>query len=140
MKKLLFTALAIMMAGNCLADDVPALKISKSGGESAVVLSELLSLKFSDSDMVINMKDGTKQTIALDDITIMELGQTTISSAIRNIFNDKGNDAVYTVTDINGKLVATGKLNSSLFTLQSSLPKGIYIITMGDKSKKIIVK
>lgn len=137
-KKFLSTALAIMVAGSCLADDVPALKISKSDGESAVVLSELLNIKFTESDMVVNMKDGTQQTFALDDIIVMEVGQA--PTAISSIFSGNDNDVVYTVTDINGKLIATGNLNSSPFTLHSSLPKGIYVITVGDKSKKVLVK
>lgn len=135
--KLFSTTLAIMMAGSCLADDVPALKISKSDGESAVVLSELLSIKFTETDMVVNMKDGTQHTFALDDIIIMELGQTS-QTAISSIFTDSDINSVYTLTDINGKIVARG--NSSFFTLHSSLPKGIYIITAGDKSKKILIK
>lgn len=135
--KLFSTALAIMMAGNCLADDVPALNISKSDGESAVVLSELLSIKFTESEMVVNMKDGTQQTFALDDIIIMELGQTTLTS-ISSLFDDCDINSVFTLTDINGKFIARG--NSSLFSLHPSLPKGIYIITAGDKSKKILVK
>lgn len=130
-KKLSSTALALVMAGSCFADDVPALKISKSGGESAVALSELLSIKYTDSDMVVNMKDGTKQVFALDDIIVMELGQT--PTAISSIFSDYGKDAVYTITDVNGKIIAKGSLDSSL-------PKGIYIISVGDKSKKLLVK
>lgn len=135
-KKLFSTALAIMMAGNCLADDVPALKITKTDGESTVVLAEMLSIKYTDTDMVVNMKDGTKHVFALDDIIIMELGQ--MPTDIRSIFADSDSDAVYTLTDINGKVIARG--NSSLLTSHSSLPKGIYVITVGDKSMKILVK
>lgn len=136
-KKLLSTALAIMMTGNCLADDVPALKISKSDDESSVVLSELLSIKFTESDMVVNMKDGTKHVFALDDVLIMELGQPSPND-IHSLFADSDINAVYTLTDINGKVIAKG--NSSLFTLYPSLSKGIYILTVGDKSKTILVK
>ena len=134
-KKLLSTALAIMVTGSCLADDVPALKISKSDGESAVALSELLSIKFTESDMVVNMKDGTKQTIALDDIIVMELGQT--PTAISSIFADSNINAVYTLTDISGKVVAKGKLaDGNMLPAQ----KGLYILTVGNQSKTILVK
>lgn len=61
--KLYSTTLALLVAGSCLADNVPALKINKSDGESAVVLSELLSIKYTESDMVVNMKDGTVNTL-----------------------------------------------------------------------------
>lgn len=130
-KKLLSTALAVMVAGSCLADDVPALKISKSDGESAVVLSELLSIKFTESDMVVNMKDGTQQTIALDDIIVMELGQA--PTAISSLFS--GAEA-YVITDLQGKVVSKG--NGDKFIMPTQ--KGIYVITVGDKSKKVLVK
>lgn len=130
-KKLLSTALAVMVAGSSLADDVPALKISKSDGESAVVLSELLSIKYTESDMVVNMKDGTKQVFALDDIIVMELGQA--PAAISSILS--GAEA-YVITDLQGKVVSKG--NTETFALPAQ--KGIYVITVGDKSKKVLVK
>lgn len=135
-KNFLSTALATMMVGSSLADDVPALKISKSDGESSVVLSELLSIKFTESEMVVNMKDGTKQVFSLDDVMVMELGQTSPSD-ISSIFADSDINAICTITDINGKVVAKGKLADG-----NVLPsrKGLYILTVGDKSKKIFVK
>ncbi len=133
MKKLLSTALSIMVAGSCLADDVPALKISKSDGESAVVLSELLNIKFTETDMVVNMKDGTNQTFALDDIVVMEIGQA--PTAISTVF--PGNTAAaYVITDLQGKVMSKGDGEMLVMPAQ----KGIYVITVGDKSKKVLVK
>lgn len=134
-KKLSSMALAIMVAGSCFADDVPALKIAQSDSESAVVLSELLSIKFTESDMVVNMKDGTKQVFVLDDIIVMEVGQA--PTDISSIFADSDINAVCTVTDINGKVIVKGKLADS-----NLLPakKGVYVITVGERSKKVLVK
>lgn len=131
-KKLSSTALAIAIAGNCLADDVPALKVSKCDGESTVVLSELLSIKYVDSDMVVNMKDGTKLVFALDDIVVMEVGQT--SAAISNIFTDASE--TYVITDLQGDIVSKGNVEKFVLPAQ----RGVYIVSVGDKSKKIIVK
>lgn len=135
-KKLSSMVLAIMVAGSCFADDVPALKITKTDSESAVSLSELLSIKFTESDMVVNMKDGTRKVVALDDIIVMELGETSPTD-ISSIFADSDINAVCTVIDINGKVIAKGKLTDS-----NLLPakKGVYVITVGERSKKVLVK
>lgn len=130
--KLYSTTLALLVAGSCLADDVPALKINKSDGESAVVLSELLSIKYTESDMVVNMKDGTRMVFALDDIIVMETGQ--VPTAINSIFSDKAE--TYVITDLQGNVVSKGK--GERFTVPAQ--KGVYIISVGDKSTKILVK
>lgn len=134
-KKLSSIAWALMAAGSCLADEVPALKITNQDGERAVVLSELLSIRFTESDMVVNMKDGTKQVFELDDILVMQVGQ--MPADLRSIFADSDILDICTVTDINGQVVAKGRL-----TDRHLLPAkpGVYILTMGGKSKTIIVK
>ena len=131
-KKLYSLVLAILVAGSCLADDVPALKINKSDGESAVVLSELLSIKYTESDMVVNMKDGTRMVFALDDIIVMETGQ--VPTAINSIFSDTAE--TYVITDLRGNVLSKGR--GERVALPS--PKGVYIISVGDKSRKILVK
>ena len=131
-KKLYSLVLAILVAGSCLADEVPALKINKSDGESAVVLSELLSIKYTESDMVVNMKDGTRMVFALDDIIVMETGQ--MPTAINSIFSDTAE--TYVITDLRGNVLSKGR--GERVALPS--PKGVYIISVGDKSRKILVK
>ena len=126
------TTLALLVAGSCLADDVPALKINKSDGESAVVLSELLSIKYADSDMVVNMKDGSQMVFPLDDIIVMETGQ--VPTAINSIFSDTAE--TYVITDLRGNVLSKGR--GGRVALPS--PKGGYIISVGDKSRKILVK
>ena len=131
-KKLYSLVLAILVAGSCLADEVPSLKINKSDGESAVLLSELLSIKYADSDMVVNMKDGSQMVFPLDDIIVMQLGQA--PTAINSIFSDKAE--TYVITDLKGNVVSRDK--GERFTLPSQ--KGVYIISSGDKSRKILVR
>ena len=131
-KNLYSTALAIMMAGSCLANDVPMLTIQKTNGESNVVLSELLSIKYTDSDMVINMKNGTQLLFAFDDVLTMVTGLK--PTAINSIFSNASQ--TYLITDLQGKVVLKGK--SDKFTLPTQ--KGAYIISVGNKSKVIIVK
>ena len=114
-KKLYFTTLAILVAVSCLADDVPALKVGTNDGEAAVVLSELLSIKYADSDMLVNMKDGSQMVFPLDDIIVMQLGQAT--TAINSIFSDKAE--TYVITDLQGNVVSRGK--GERFTLPSPI-------------------
>ena len=109
MKRIIYsTVLAVWAAGGCLANDVPSLTIHKSDGESTVVLSELQSIKFADTDMVVNMKDGTKLVVALDDIIVMELGQT--PTAIHSLLSHPA--PTYVITDLQGHLVSKGKAES----------------------------
>ena len=131
-KKLYFTTLALLVAENCLADDVPALKVGTSDGEAAVVLSELLSIKYSDSSMVINMKDGTKMVFALDDVIVMELGQS--PTDINTLFSNTAE--TYVITDLHGKVVSKGKNGNCAWPTKT----GAYILSVGEKSKKLIVK
>ena len=130
--KLYSTTLALLVAGSCLADNVPALKINKSDGESAVVLSELLSIKYTEFDMVVNMKDGSRMVFAMDDIIVMETGQ--MPTAINSIFSDTAE--TYVITDLRGNVLSKGR--GERVALPS--PKGGYIISVGDKSRKILVK
>lgn len=134
-KKLLSIAIAMTLSGQCFADDVPTLKISKASGSDNIALAELLSIKYSESNMIVNMKDGTTQTIALDDIVIMEI--TDAPTAINSIFPNSNSNASYTLTDISGKVIAKGEVKNGI-----ELPKqkGIYVITVGEKTKKILVK
>lgn len=78
------------------------------------------------------MKDGTKLVFALDDIVVMEVGQT--SAAISNIFTDASE--TYVITDLQGDIVSKGNVEKFVLPAQ----RGVYIVSVGDKSKKIIVK
>lgn len=131
-KKLYSTAMTICVAGSCLANDVPTLTIHKSDGERAVVLTELQSIKYADSDMVVNLKDGTQLVFALDDIIVMELGQA--PTAIHSLFSHPAE--TYVITDLRGHVVSSGKEKSITWPTQ----QGVYIISVGDQSKKLFVK
>ena len=127
------TVLGILMSGTCLADNLPTLAIHKCDGECTVVLSELLSVKYTESDMMVNMKDGTQLDFPLADILVMELGQqpTAVSSSLLPHAAEP-----YVITDLQGKILSEGKGGPFVWPTQ----KGVYIISVGDKSKKLILK
>lgn len=126
------TVLGILMSGTCLADDLPTLAIHKRDGECTVVLSELLSVKYTESDMMVNMKDGTQLVFPLADILVMELGQQ--PTAVGGLFPHAAEP--YVITDLQGKILSEGKGGPFVWPTQ----KGVYIISVGDKSKKLILK
>lgn len=144
--RLLWVALAALLALPMHADDeVPALNIHQMEGESQVELSEILSIKYTDTDMVVNYKDGSQQTFALDDIVVIEFGS--MLTAIRNLI-DSGSLAdgkqpkdnySYTITDLRGKLISRGKAKSKRLI---SLPtkQGVYLLTVDGHTTKILVK
>ena len=126
------TALGILMSGTSLADDLPTLAIHKRDGECTVVLSELLSVKYTESDMMVNMKDGTQLVFPLADILVMELGQQ--PTAVGGLLPHAAEP--YVITDLQGKILSEGKGGPFVWPTQ----KGVYIISVGDKSKKLILK
>ena len=126
------TVLGILMSGTCLADNLPTLAIHKCDGECTVVLSELLSVKYTESDMMVNMKDGTQLVFPLADILVMELGQQ--PTAVGGLFPHAAEP--YVITDLQGKILSEGKGGPFVWPTQ----KGVYIISVGDKSKKLILK
>lgn len=118
-------------------DEVPALCISQTNGENQVELSEILSIKYTGTDMVINLKDGTRQTVPLDDIIVMELGKMVVS--VRDLVKQSNGCDTYTITDINGKLIAKGKIKSNKL-VNMPTRRGLYILTIGNQSQKILIK
>lgn len=135
MKHLLLTAMTVAMANVCFADDVPGLKISKSSGDTSVALAEVASIKYTATDMIVNMNDGSQHVIALDDIIVMKFGA--VPTAISRIIAEADHDAKYTIADITGKVVRSGKVQKGIAMPKA---KGLYTITVGDKTKKILIK
>lgn len=125
------------LAMPCLADEVPALNITQGEGESQVELSTILSIKYTETDMVINLKDGSQHTFALDEITVMQLGQMTVT-ALRELVTTMG-EGTYVLSDLGGKVVSKGNARvGESVTLPTK--KGVYVLKVGDKTKKILVK
>lgn len=137
-KRLLLSVLVAMLVLPMMADDeVPALCINQSEGENQVEISEILSIKYTDTDMIVNYKDGTRLTFALDEIVVMELGR--MVTAICTLAKQSNGNGAYTITDLQGKLIAKGKAKSKR---QVSLPtkQGVYLLTIDGCTSKILVK
>lgn len=137
MKKTMISALMATAFLPCFADDVPSLKINANGTETNLELAGIKTIKFSENNMMVNFKDGTEKTFSLDDVTVIEFGTTT--SAIKEILAEGNEDSTFSITDINGKTIIKGKCKD-FQNLNMSLMRGLYVITSGKTTKKILVK
>lgn len=134
---ILFGLLLGMQAVFAMADDeVPALCIGSQNGEDQIELSEIRSIKYIEDDMVVCLKDGTTMVFAMDEIVVMELGS--MVTYIRSAASQPEGNGSYRITDLSGKLVAKGKVKGNK---QIALPakKGIYVVTIGGQSQKVVV-
>lgn len=116
-----------------MADEVAGIVVEKSdGSKMKIALSDLLSIKFADGDMVINGKDNSRTLIAMDDVKLISF--TNVSTAISAI---AGSDAkLITITDLAGRVVYKGESQSA------NVPElhGIYIFSVDGKSYKVALK
>ena len=138
MRKLLLLFIFATVSLAALSDGVPALQVSASSKQNNVELSGILSIKYSDTHMIVTMKDGSQQTFPLDDIQVMHFGQMA-ATAIASLLSEAGDNGTYTITDLQGKVVLAGRATSAR---QVILPqkRGIYTLTVNGRSKKILLK
>lgn len=137
MKKALVSAFMMVIFSPCFADDVPSLIIKGNGTETNMELSGIKNIKFTENSMVVNLKDGTEKSFSLDDITIVEFGTT--ASTIKDIIADSNEESTFCIANANGNIIIKGQCKD-FKNLNMSLQRGLYIITSGKTTKKILVK
>lgn len=117
------------------ADDVtPGITVNKTDGSAiSFATAEMYSIKFAEGNMIVNMKDCSQQSVALDDITNIIFED--ISTAIKALTNSGSDNGFVTITDLSGRIVYNGKAET-----RKALPNGIYVVTVNGKSCKVIIK
>lgn len=137
MKKELITIIAALCSLSMSADDVtPGITVSKTDGSSASIpLTTLQSIKFSDGNMAINMKDKSQQTFTIDEIAIIKFED--IATAINTLSCGNTSNSNISISDLSGHTVYKGKAADAI---QTKLPAGIYVITTNGKSYKVMIK
>lgn len=123
---------------SAFADNVvPGITINKSDDSSiAIELSQLQSIRFSEGTMIVNLKDNSQQTFAIDDIKSLTFND--IETAIRTLTNGNAADCKISIADLSGRTIFSGK--ASNYATQEKLPAGIYVITANGKSCKVMIK
>ncbi len=133
------------------ADDYAFLNINAENGENSFQVNQISEITFDTSNMIVHLADGSQQQLPLSGLNKMFFAQTGSQSIgsialeaekIRTVGGqlrlqlDEGEKAV--VYNMKGTLVYTTNRSGSVQL--DNLPKGIYIVRVGNTTKKILTK
>lgn len=137
MKKLFITLIVIFFSLDISAEgNTTGIIVNKSDGSTvSIAIQQLQSIKFSDGNVIVRMKDNTQQSFNIDDITNMTFGD--IATAIRVLSDNNIKSNKLIITDIIGHIIYNGTVANA--TATCNLPNGIYIISVEGKSRKVII-
>ena len=126
MKTTIFAALLCAFSLTALADDY-TLYVETAAGSSAYAYDDLQRITFKDGQMVIETKSGESTSVGIATIsrvyfdnvaTGVEKVEPTIVTADKEVY------------DLSGRRVS----------VNTELPKGIYVVKEGGKTRKIVKK
>lgn len=123
MKQKILTTIAMALSMTCLAEEMPTLKIKTGSAESSILLKDINRVNYTDTEMVINLFDGSSKTFVIDDIKSLAFDNMDPSTSIKTHDNKEQNNV--SIFDINGIKRENTDKNS------------IYIIKSGKTTKKI---
>lgn len=123
MKQKILTTIAMALSMTCLAEEMPTLKIKTGSAESSILLKDINRVNYTDTEMVINLFDGSSKTFVIDDIKSLAFANMDPSTSIKTHDNKEQNNV--SIFDISGIKRENTDKNS------------IYIIKSGKTTKKI---
>lgn len=123
MKQKILTTIAMTLSMTCLAEEMPTLKIKTGSAESSILLKDINRVNYTDTEMVINLFDGSSKTFVIDDIKSLAFDNMDPSTSIKTHDNKEQNNV--STFDISGIKRENTDKNS------------IYIIKSGKTTKKI---
>lgn len=123
MKQKILTTIAMALSMTCLAEEMPTLKIKTGSAESSILLKDINRVNYTDTEMVINLLDGSSKTFVIDDIKSLAFDNMDPSTSIKTHDNKEQNNV--SIFDISGIKRENTDKNS------------IYIIKSGKETKKI---
>ena len=132
MKKI-FSFLAVFVCAISLhAADYAYLVLTNTSGTNTVVCLTDIEISLSDNELQITNSEGTVDFV-LTELVSMQFSEDGTLSAIENVLRA---DAPVDVYSVNGKKLGTYQ---NLNAAAAALNKGMYIITDGKNSQKMIV-
>lgn len=132
-KKILMSCFMTMLLSSAYADDkVAGLIVSTNGSNEEIALSNIANIKFDESQMTVNLKDGSNIAIPFDEVKTMTFAEISAPTSLKQVLGMKRGKI--TVADIQGRTVWRGKVGDSMPKL-----KGLYVISDGKKSQKVII-
>jgi len=144
----IFMAAMLAFTTQAVADDFAYLTVSQDNGSSSFQVSQISKITFDASNMVLHLSDGTTQQLPLASLSKMFFsasaqGIATISAASEKIHFDggqlrldigSGEQAV--IYNLKGQQLFTAT-TSTEYNL-NTLPKGVYIVRVGNQTKKVM--
>ena len=149
MRTLLLSAL-LALSTSALADDYQYLTVTQStGGDRSFAVSNIQKITFDATNMVLHLSDGTTQSLALAGLSKMFFsdGQTGIATR-QTASKMQFSDGVLRATVAPGELISIYNMKgeqvfstneSGTFDL-TTLIKGVYIVKVGNETRKVVNK
>lgn len=147
----IFAATLLAMSTPVMADDFSFLNISQEGGETSFQVSQIERITFDSGYMIVHLTGGTTQKLELSGLQKM-IFSATGSQGIGSIategnkmhiadgqlrFQLEENEKAY-IYNMKGEMVYTAN-RSGVFQLDN-LKKGVYIVRVGNATKKVMTK
>ena len=117
MKTTIFAALFSMLSLSAFADDY-TLYVQTAVAEYTYAFDDLQRITFDNGNMVIATKNGESTSVGIATISRVEKVEPTIVTADKEVY------------DLSGRRVS----------VNTELPKGIYVVKEGGKTRKIVKK
>lgn len=80
MKKTMISLLATALVTPCLAESVPALLIRTEAAEQTIALVEISKVNYTETEMLVSMRDGGVCAFVIDEITAMKFTQMEVET------------------------------------------------------------
>ncbi len=127
--------------------------ITQTAGQTNFTVSDIKNITFDESNMLINLTDGSQEKLPLSGLTkmfftgeptgVQRIGTShsafTIKDGVLHVKDANGTHV--TIYDMNGKAVRDVTLQQSETEMNlSGLTRGVYIVKVGSQAKKITNK
>lgn len=142
-------AVMLTFGMHAMADNYAYLTIGQDGGETSIEVSQISKITFDTSNMIVHLSNGSQQEVSLSSlskmffsetgsqgITMMQAGQEKIKyedGCLRLQLADGERAYIY---NLKGEMVYTA--NRSTEVTLDNLHKGVYIVRVGNETKKIM--
>lgn len=136
MIKSLLLSLTLLAAVPCLAEEVNVVKIDQKASSVNYPITNVLSIKFSADDLTVTLKDGSVHNIPLSDFVCIRFAKEDVSALIR-VFGAADEGAQVRVCDLSGRVVYEGVALGQPSLAQL---RGLYVITLGNQTKTVMLK
>lgn len=80
MKKTMISLLAAALVTPCLAESVPALLIRTEAAEQTIALVEISKVNYTETEMLVSMRDGGVCAFVIDEITAMKFTEMEVET------------------------------------------------------------